>query len=102
MKVSLEMLMALAIIVLLSACAGQSQDDEGENSFEPFPTVHTGDTVIEPPQGVHPFYRKYVNADGIVIVGSENVADAALLTARSTILRFDQQASRRPPGHRGE
>ena len=78
---------------LLLACA---QTDVDEARFEPFPIVYTGDNVIEPPEGVHPFYKKYINADGIVIVGSANVADAALLTARSAILRL---TSKRPDVH---
>jgi alpha-glucosidase len=90
------MLTAVSIILLLSGFAGHYQDEEDETSFEPFPVVRTGDSVIEPPEGVHPFYKKYVNADGIVIVGSENVADAALLTARRTILRLTSQ---RPDVH---
>ena len=83
----------LPLLVLLSACA---QDQADESRFEPFPVVHTGANVIEPPEGVHPFYKKYINADGIVIVGSENVADAALLEARRTILLL---TGKRPDVH---
>lgn len=85
--------MRLHLFVLLLVCAQTKVD---ENRFEPFPVVHTGDKVIEPPEGVHPFYKKYINADGIVVVGSENVADAALLEARRTILRL---TSDRPDVH---
>ena len=97
MRTFLEILIAFPIIVLLSGCAGHYQDEADESSIEPFPVVYTGDHVIKPPNGVHPFYKKYINADGIVIVGSENVADAALLDARRTILRL---TSKRPDVHK--
>ena len=71
----MDMVTAFSIIALLSGWAGPYQSEADESSFEPFPVVYTGDNVINPPEGVHPFYKKYINADGIVLVGSENVAD---------------------------
>ena len=35
--------------------------------------------------GVDPFYRKYVDADGIPVVASDKVPDAALLVARDIV-----------------
>ena len=37
---------------------------------------------------IDPFYKKYVDADGIPVVSSENVADEALMRARSVILQM--------------
>ncbi len=88
MRTSLEIVLVFSIFALLSSCAGLGQNEADESRFEPFPLVQTGHTVIEPPKAVHAFYKKYINADGILIVGSENVTDAALLAARSTILRL--------------
>ncbi len=64
-----------------------------EERMAPFPVVETGDSVITPPEGVHPFYKKYINADGVVIVSSENVPDSALRAARRTVLFI---SSKRP------
>ncbi len=97
MRTSLATLLAVSIIVLLSGYARHYQGEAEESSLEPFPVVYTGDKVIQPPEGVHPYYKKYINADGIVLVGSENVADAALLAARRTILRL---TSKRPDVHK--
>jgi hypothetical protein len=53
--------------------------------------VETGERVIAPPAGAHPFYKKYINAAGVVIVSSEKVPDAALLAARQLILHLSSQ-----------
>lgn len=37
---------------------------------------------------IDPFYKKYVDADGIPVVSSENVADEALMRARGVILQM--------------
>ena len=44
-------------------------------------------TVTPPPAELEldPFYKKYVNAQGIPVVGSEKVPDAALLMARDIV-----------------
>jgi len=54
--------------------------------IKPFPLVETGDTVIAPPKGVLAFYKKYINAGGIIIVSSDRVPNAALVAARKTVL----------------
>ena len=43
--------------------------------------------ITAPPAslGLDPFYKKYVDADGIPIISSENVADQALLNARDIV-----------------
>lgn len=55
-------------------------------SLKPFPLVETGDRVITPPAGVHPFYKRYINGGGVIIVSSEKVSDAALVAARKTVV----------------
>ena len=65
--------------------------------IKPFALIETGDQVTTPPAGVPGFYRKYLNADGIVIVSSAQVPDAALVAARATIM---QLLSTRPDVHR--
>ena len=86
-----------ALTFLLFHCASQDQQSsDGVEQIAPFPVVETGDRVIAPPEGVHPFYKKYINASGVVIVSSEKVPDAALLTVRKTILHL---SNRRPDVH---
>ena len=48
---------------------------------------YIGFTVTAPPAelGLDPFYKKYVNAQGIPVVSSEKVPDAALLMARDIV-----------------
>jgi hypothetical protein len=43
--------------------------------------------IVAPPEalGVDPFYKKYVDADGIPVVSSEKVRDTALLLARDIV-----------------
>ncbi len=84
--------------VLLFQCDSQNRQavDGDESQFVPFSVVETGDNVIDPPQDVDPFYKKYITANGVVIVGSEKVSDAALLAARKTILHL---TSKRPDVH---
>jgi len=66
-----------ALLTAGTACA---------RGMKPFPLVETGDRVIAPPAGVHPFYKKYINAGGVLIVSSQKVPDAALAAARVTVL----------------
>ncbi len=94
-KTLLAIALGFSIVVVRSGHLDHPQDEV--DGFPPFSLVDTGDNVIEPPEGVHPFYKKYINADGIVVVGSENVADAALLETRRTILRL---TSKRPDVHK--
>ena len=86
----------LVIASLMLECGNRQTDNSGERDISPFPIVETGTIVIEAPEGVHPFYKKYINADGVVIVGSENVSDAALIAARKTVLHI---LSKRPDVH---
>jgi alpha-glucosidase len=81
--------------VFSSSCTKDKRSNDGEigENLTPFPLVETGDSVIPSPEGVHPFYKKYINADGVVIVSSDNVPDSALLAARKTILFL---SSKRP------
>ena len=68
-------------------CFGENAQTENKSpKLKPFPLVETGATVIVPPKGVHPFYKKYINADGIIIVSSDRVPNAALIVARKTVL----------------
>ncbi len=46
------------------------------------------ETVAEPPPGIDLFYRKYLDADGVGIVSSDAVPDAALVAARRAILHL--------------
>jgi hypothetical protein len=77
---------------VISAEAG----DDNPGSIAPVVVVETGESVITPPPGTDPFYQKYINADGIVIVSSEKVPDDALVAARRTVLHM---LSARPDIH---
>ena len=83
-----ETLAVLLIAVLTVSGVGFSQDEADDEDFGPYPVVETGDTIIAPPTGVDPFYTKYLNANGVVIVGSGKVSDAAFYAARKTILEL--------------
>jgi len=85
----------LAALIAVTSLNGTApvQDD----MLAVFPIVETGGEVIIPPSGVHPFYQKYINAEGILIVSSANVPDAALLAARRTVLHL---LDHRPDVHR--
>jgi len=74
---------AISLLLPLSAAAA-AQD----RVREPFPRIETGARVVAPPDGVHPFYAKYINAGGVLIVSSDAVPDAALLAAYRTILHL--------------
>ncbi len=99
---------AVGLLILSTVCCAQSVEQEGEllppveegeesfASIAPVALVETGETVIAPPAGTDPFYKKYINADGIVIVSSEKVPDAALIAARRTVLHM---LSTRPDIH---
>ena len=88
MRILLATLISVSLAMVLPGNPGYCQDEREERDVKPFPVVETGDNVISPPEGVHPFYKKYINAGGIVIVGSENVADASMLAARKTVLHL--------------
>jgi hypothetical protein len=83
----------LSVLFCVTCSQEKSSIDGIEERMAPFPVVETGDSVIPPPEGVHPFYKKYINADGVVIVSSENVPDSALRAARRTVLFI---SSKRP------
>jgi hypothetical protein len=55
-----------------------------------------GETLTPPPPGIDPFYTKAVDAEGILIVSSDAVPDAALVAARRTVLHL---LSTRPDVH---
>ena len=65
----------------------------------PVSLLDSGPNVVSPPRGVHPFYKKYLNAynedytKGIPIIASHKVDDRAMLKIRSTILKM---LSKRP------
>jgi hypothetical protein len=94
-----SILVLFSLVALFSAaCTTEKDSSEGvEERIAPFPLVETGDSIIPPPKGVHPFYKKYINADGVVIVSSENVPDPALLAARKFVLFL---SSKRPDVHK--
>lgn len=71
-----------AILVLLGADAPR-KDTALIESYERA-------AVGTPPEsyGLDPFYRKYTDALGIAVVGSEKVPDAALLVARDIIIHM--------------
>ena len=57
----------------------------------PIPLTDTGHAIVAPPPGVHPFYKKYVNAYeddptlGIAIISSDLVPDRALRKVEQTV-----------------
>lgn len=78
-SIAMMMLMLLASTLPMAHAA---QD----RSLEPFPLIETGERVVATPEGGHPFYTKYINAGGVVIVSSDAVPDAALIAAYRMVL----------------
>ena len=79
---------------------GRWFDDELFRSpMPPVQLLESGPNVVSPPEDVHPFYKKYLNAydddytKGIPIIASHKVDDRAMLKIRSTILKM---LSKRP------
>ena len=66
-------------------------------NWERFPYVETGQEVIDSPSppGLE-YYTKYTTTSGVIIVGGENVPDAAMLAARRSL---EFQLSARPDYH---
>ena len=66
-------------------------------NWERFPYVETGPEVIDSPSppGLE-YYTKYTTTSGVIIVGGENVPDAAMLAARRSL---EFQLSARPDYH---
>lgn len=60
-----------------------------EDLFEDAPSLNTPPAAL----GIHSFYKKYLDADGIPVVASGNVRDEALIRARRVI---SQIVSKRP------
>ncbi len=67
----------VAIICILAILVGSCRKDDAGSTSE----------VKAPPAslGLNSFYKKYLDASGIPIVSSENVADEALLNARNIV-----------------
>ena len=63
-------------------------------SLPPTPLVESGDAIIPPPEGVHPFYKKYMNVYvddyryGSPIITSAAVSDAAIYKVRESMLKL--------------
>ncbi len=62
-----------------------------DQHIPPVPLIDTGHAIVAPPPGVHPFYKKYLNAydddwtQGIAIITSERVPDRALRKVEQTV-----------------
>ena len=62
-----------------------------DQHIPPIPLIETSHKIVTPPPGVHPFYRKYVNAyeddytKGIVIITSDAVPDRAIRKVEQTV-----------------
>ncbi|MCW5519251.1 hypothetical protein J1N09_05335 [Aureitalea sp. L0-47] len=81
----------LLVIILFSSC---QKDDSAEQLNEPDPaqvdgrfSVAISCSVISPPAEVNlnSYYKKYINCNGIPVIGSEDVPDEALEIASETI-----------------
>ena len=62
-----------------------------DQHIPPVPLIETDHAIVAPPPGVHPFYKKYVNAyaddwtQGIAIISSDRVPDRALRKVEQTV-----------------
>src|SRR5882672_827808 len=77
------------ITAMLAATAIAAQTPTKEQE-KPLIQDYVKAVIGEPPAslGVDPFYKKYTDAMGIAILGSEKVPDAALLVARDIVIHI--------------
>jgi hypothetical protein len=77
--------MIAAIVLVLLATGAKTQEKE-----KPLIEDYVRASISAPPAslGVDPFYRKYTDAQGIAILSSEKVPDAALLVARDIAIHM--------------
>jgi alpha-glucosidase len=75
-------------LIYLICLIGVFSCSENRENFEAVKLIYTGDNVIKAPKGYPSFYSKYINANGIPILGSENVQDEAFVRARHTIINM--------------
>ena len=80
------LLMLLCNLVIFTACNPENADWD---LLQAPVLLETGDVIMSPPEGYFdPFYKKYLNANGIPVVSSEFVEDSALILARHTIINM--------------
>lgn len=77
--------LAFLLVFSLGVCLFSCAKDNEAPPDEPDPTE-----VTAPPAGLglDPFYKKYVDANGLPVVSSGKVADKALMNAKATILQM--------------
>lgn len=73
-------LLVFFIFLIFTSC--------NNSQFNAYEDIETGDNVISPPDGFPSFYKKYLNANGIPILASENVRNQALIRARHTVINM--------------
>src|SRR6478736_5262420 len=69
-----------AIITASFFSCGKSDDKD--------PAAPSGITAPPASLGLNSFYKKYIDADGIPVISSENVADQALLNAKAIVVEM--------------
>ena len=76
------------IMLLMIAFQAQAQQGKAVRHSDYALTDEDRVEVTQPPEelGLDPFYKKYVDANGIPIVGSRRVPDSAFWAARKTII----------------
>lgn len=89
MKSFVPVFKTLLLLALLLPAAGCKKDTDypPQQIFKPeVPPTN----LPSPPAtlSLHPFYKKYVDADGIPIISSEYTVDDALLNAKKTVLNM--------------
>lgn len=77
--------------MVLELMAWQYFFTPSDQHIPPVPLIETDHAIVAPPPGVHPFYKKYLNAydddwsHGIAIITSERVPDRALRKVEQTV-----------------
>lgn len=105
---AIRITVALAAAGVLSATVRAQQAAPGEPSDKPIVADYAAFAVGPLPDSLpydRTFYKKYVDANGIPIIGSEKVKDAALLMARDIVIymlagRPDLRKEMAAPGYR--
>jgi len=89
MRRALSALSSVALALCVAGAGAAQQQDERARLMTESPRG----TVSAPPPGFDPVYTKYVDANGIPVLGSGSVSDQALLVARGIV---DFMLSKRP------
>ncbi len=78
----------IAVMAFALLGCGKGVDDPADRGKEKAPESDAKIGSVPSRLGLNSFYKKYVDADGIPVVGSEKVSDEAMLATRDIIMEM--------------